>query len=160
MIRGALDRLNRYRFDSTWRVRAEPEAVWDLLHDLEAWPRWWREIHESERVDEDTAEVRVRSVLPYDLHLRLTRERDDAQARVLEARIERDLEGWARFTLRRAPAGTLLRYEQAVVVRKPLMRALAPVVRPLFVWNHSRMMRSGERGLREALGLEAGGRPS
>lgn len=42
--------------------------------------------------------------------------------------------------------------DQRVVVTKPLLRALAPVARPLFRANHTLMMRRGQRGLRAYLG--------
>lgn len=125
---------------------APPAVVHEVLHELDAWIRWWPEIRESRRLDEDRAVVRIRSVLPYDLHLLLTRGRDTAT--VLEARIDGDLRGFARFRLRPGDDGsTRMLFEQEVEARKPLMRALAPVARRLFRWNHAAMMRSGERGL-------------
>ena len=138
--------LNRYRFRAVWLVPAPPPEVREALHDLDAWRRWWPEIRESQRVDDDRAIVRVRSALPYDLHLLLTRRRDTAE--VLEAGIEGDLRGFARFRLRPdGPGATRMLFEQEVEARKPLMRVLAPLARPLFRWNHAAMMRSGERGL-------------
>lgn len=125
---------------------APPEAVLEALHELDAWTRWWPEIRESLRLDEDRALVRIRSTLPYDLHLFLSRRRDTET--VLEAGIEGDLRGFARFRLRPdGPRSTRLLFEEEVEVRKPLMRMLAPIARPVFRWNHARMMRSGERGL-------------
>ena len=138
--------LNRYRFRAVWRVPASPPEVREALHDLDAWRRWWPEIRESRRLDDDRAIVRVRSILPYDLHLVLTRRRDTAE--VLEAGIEGDLRGFARFRLRPDGSGaTRMLFEQEVEARKPLMRVLAPLARLLFRWNHAAMMRSGERGL-------------
>lgn len=141
-----LDRLHRYRFRAVWRVPAPSGDVLDALHELDAWTRWWPEIRESHRIDEDRAVVRVRSALPYDLHLLLVRRVDTPT--VLEASIHGDLRGFARFRLRPdGPAATRLLFEQEVEAGKPLMRVLAPVARPLFRWNHEAMMRSGARGL-------------
>lgn len=129
-----------------WRVPAPPSVVLGLLHELDAWTRWWPEIRDSRRLDEDRALVRIRSVLPYDLHLLLWRRADTPS--VLEAGIEGDLRGFARFRVRPdRDGGTRLLFEQEVEARKLLMRMLAPVARPLFRWNHAAMMRSGERGL-------------
>ena len=141
--------MNRYAFHRYWRIPAPPAEVFQVLHDLYAWKRWWPEIRESRRTGPDTAEVVVRSVLPYELHLVLTRQIDDPRRCVLQAGIAGDLEGYARFELRAVQKGTLMRYDQEVEVRKPLMRRLAPLGRPLFIANHAAMMRSGERGLRE-----------
>jgi uncharacterized membrane protein len=146
--RGVWEGLHRYRFRKVWRVGAPPGEVFEALHDVETWPRWWREIREVDRLDDDRARTRIRSVLPYDLHLVLTRTRDDADALVLETAIEGDLVGFARFRLRPEDSGTRLLYEQEVEVTKPVMRWLAPLARPLFIANHEAMMRSGEAGLR------------
>jgi len=150
-----LDRLSRYRFRTIWRVPAPPREVLEVLHELDAWTRWWPEIRESHRVDEDRAIVRIRSVLPYDLHLLLTRERDTPS--VLEAAIDGDLRGFARFRLRPDGAGsTRMLFEQEVEARKPTMRALAPLARAAFRWNHAAMMRSGERGLARFVAAASG----
>lgn len=140
--------MNRYTFRRFWRMPAPPDEVFEVLHDLDAWTDWWPEVRASRRRGDDAAEVTIRSFLPYDLHMTLTRRVDDPRRRLLEASITGDLEGFARFELRAAPYGTLMRYDQEVEVRKPLMRRLAVLARPLFIANHAAMMRSGERGLR------------
>lgn len=58
-----------------------------------------------------------------------------------------DLEGWARWTLTADGPDTLVRYDQTVDVRKPLLRWPAVPWRPFFRANHALMMRSGRRGL-------------
>jgi hypothetical protein len=42
-------------------------------------------------------------------------------------------------------------FDEDVVVRKALIRLAGPVARPALRFNHNRMMRGGERGLRHHL---------
>ena len=44
-----------------------------------------------------------------------------------------------------------MRYIWEVDTAKRWMNALAPLLRPLFVWNHHAIMRAGEAGLRRHL---------
>ncbi|MZG12219.1 polyketide cyclase, partial [Streptomyces sp. SID5914] len=73
--------------------------------------------------------------------------RRDPAAGVLEVAMSGDMEGWARWTVAPRGPATLVRYDQEVVVRKPLLRRLAVPGRPLFRANHRLMMRAGRRGL-------------
>jgi hypothetical protein len=71
----------------------------------------------------------------------------DPAAGVLQAALTGDIEGWARWTLTPRGTGTLVRYDQEVDVRKPLLRRFAVPGRVFFRANHTLMMRAGRRGL-------------
>lgn len=139
--------FNDYRFRSRWHVEGDRDAVFDALADLPSYPRWWPQVRVVEPVDEQNASVVARSFLPYALRFTLTRETEDRETGVLQVRIGGDLDGWARLTLGAGHRGCMLLYEQRVIVTRRLLRAAAPFARPAFRWNHSLMMRSGERGL-------------
>ena len=49
--------------------------------------------------------------------------------------------------------GVTVRYDWNVGTSQPWMNALAPFIGPLFTWNHDLVMRWGEDGLREHLGI-------
>jgi hypothetical protein len=137
----------RYRFVSLWSLPAPPDVVHAALERVEEYPLWWPQVKGVRGLDDTSARVTVRSLLPYDLTFTARAVRRDADAGVLEISMSGDLDGWARWTLRAVPAGTLARYDQTVEVRKPLMRRLAVPGRPLFRANHRLMMRAGRRGL-------------
>ncbi|MER6626764.1 SRPBCC family protein [Streptomyces sp. NPDC000987] len=137
----------RYRFRTSWRLPAPPATVYRALERAEDYPRWWRQIREVTRIDDTSGVVRVRSALPYDLTFTARAARRDPVAGVLEISMTGDLDGWARWTLGADGTGTLARYDQLVVVNKPLLRRLAVPGRPLFRANHRLMMRDGRRGL-------------
>ncbi|MEU0390286.1 SRPBCC family protein [Streptomyces chartreusis] len=138
---------NRYRFRSLWRLPAPPATVYTALERAEDYPRWWRQVREVTRLDDTTGVVRVRSVLPYDLTFTAREARRDPGAGVLEIALSGDMEGWARWTVTPEGAGSVVRYDQVVEVRKPLLRRLAVPCRPAFRANHRLMMRAGARGL-------------
>jgi hypothetical protein len=66
---------------------------------------------------------------------------------LLEGEASGDLQGIGRWRLQRAQAGTLVRYDWCVNLDKSWMRALLPVLRPVFEWNHDGLMRAGCEGL-------------
>jgi Polyketide cyclase / dehydrase and lipid transport len=143
--------LHRYRFRSVWPVDAAPEDAYRALREIEDYPAWWPEVRSVTRVDESTYDIVCRSTLPYDLSFRTVRSRQDPKGRVLEAAMTGDLDGFSRWTVVDAPAGSSLVFEEQVEARKALLRRLGLVARPAFVANHAAMMRHGRAGLRAYL---------
>jgi hypothetical protein len=144
--------LNDYRFRNLWSVRAPIPRVFDALVDLASYPNWWPDIRAVNRLDDDTAEVVCRSVLPYALTFRLHRAVEDSRQRRMRVDMTGDLEGYVQGVVaEHETEGAVLAISQQVVVTKPLLRALAPVARPLFRANHALMMRRGLRGFRAYL---------
>lgn len=140
-------RPSRYCFRSAWHVDVHPDALFDVLCDIGSYPRWWRQLRSVERIDDDTASVVCRSVLPYSLRLRAERATEDRAAGVLEVRLDGDLHGWSRWTLTPEQGRTALVYEQEVVVRGRVLQWLGLVGRPVLRLNHAWMMRCGRLGL-------------
>ncbi|MFH9732136.1 SRPBCC family protein [Streptomyces sp. NPDC017260] len=145
---------NHYRFRSLWVLPEPVPAVYRALERIEDYPRWWPQVRQVTRLDDTSGIVRFRSLLPYDLTTTLREGRRDADAGVLEVAMSGDMDGWARWTVAPRGPGVLVRYDQEVDVRKPLLRRLAVPGRPLFRANHRLMMRAGRRGL--AAHLESG----
>ncbi len=148
--------LHHYRFRSTWTVDAPPDAVYAVLERAEEYPLWWPQVREAVRRDADSGELRIRSLLPYEMRITVRQARSDPAAGRLEIAMGGDLDGWARWTVRARGTGTSLLFEQYVEVRKPLLRRLAVPGRPLFTANHAVMMRAGRRGLRRLLARRYG----
>ncbi|MGC9437084.1 SRPBCC family protein [Streptomyces sp. WG5] len=138
---------NHYRFRSLWALPAPAPTVYRSLERIEDYPRWWPQVRQVTRLGDTGGVVRIRSLLPYDLTTTLRERRRDPAAGVLEVAIDGDMEGWARWTVAPRGSGALVRYDQEVVVGKPLLRRLAVPGRPLFRANHRLMMRAGRRGL-------------
>lgn len=137
-----------YLFRDAWHLAASPEAVRDVVVDLERYPQWWPQVVAVASLGPDDAWVCCRSVLPYVLDLRL--HAVSRELPVLEVAVRGDLDGTVRFRLDPEAGGTRLRLEQEVRVTG-LLGLLSPLARPVLSWNHDRMMRGCVEGLRRRL---------
>ncbi|RKT56644.1 SRPBCC family protein [Saccharothrix australiensis] len=140
--------FHSYRFRSVWSADLPPDEAFDVLADLGGYPHWWPEVRHARRIAEDAAELRCRSLLPYDLVFQTWHNAREPRTGLLKADLVGDLEGTASWRVQPSGTGSRLVYDQEVTVRKPLLRGLSPVARPLLKANHELMMRSGQRGLR------------
>lgn len=144
-------RRHDYHFRNTWILPAPVRAVFNAVVDLENYPRWWRDVREVRKIDDDTAELVCRATLPYRLVLSMRRAEQDESTGRLRVWLGGDLEGSLAAHVTAGPAGTRLDITQEVRLAKPLLRAFSPVARPMFRLNHELMMRRGRRGLRARL---------
>lgn len=140
--------LRTYCFSSTSTLEAPRKQVHEVLVDLEFYADWWPQVRAVAKIDDDHALVVCRSTLPYDLELELTARSRDLDR--LEVGIDGPIRGWARYHLDElGPGRTLLRFEQQVRAEAPAFVVASYVAKPLLVWNHHRMMRGADQGLRE-----------
>lgn len=151
--------MKQYHFVTTWFVEASAEAVFEALVHSEEWPQWWRgvtHVEELERGDErgigNLRRYTFRSLLPYSLTFDVRSTLIDPPS-ALDGDATGDLVGTGRWALTPADGGVTVRYNWDVATNIAWMNALAPLVAPAFSWNHDVIMRRGEDGLREHLGL-------
>ena len=142
---------HRYVFRTEWRVSASPDAVYAALADVPAYPGWWPEVRATRELGEGVGEIRCRSLLPYDLVLIASRVVEDPFGRILRAHLDGDLIGTSEWTISAEGSGALAVFDEDVRVGKVAVRAAGRLARPVLRFNHDRMMRSGERGLRRHL---------
>lgn len=145
---------------SEWYLAAPPGAVWAVLDAPEAWPQWRPEIQRVQALasggsDREGAIHRTwwTSRLPYGFVMDFTtRAVEKPQLLVVEA--TGDLVGIGRWELAAVPVGTRVRYTWQVFPHKAWMRWSAPLLAPLFAWNHHAVMRDGAAGMARRLGVE------
>jgi len=140
-----------YRFDNVWHLRAPCDRVYAALADVDGYLRWWPQVREIHRIDADSGQVRVRSVLPYTLDLVLVRDVEDQDRHLLRVSVDGDLRGWCAWQLSADGAVTRADFSQEVQVTVPVLQRMPFALRPLLRANHAHMMHSGERGLRTFL---------
>ncbi|MEA2574365.1 MAG: hypothetical protein QOH93_1663 [Chloroflexia bacterium] len=150
--------VRKYKFLTVWKLDAPIDRVWEAIHDTDEWPRWWKYVQavggKVEGIEDGVGSVRSytwSSALPYKLtfHMRTTRAE---KPYVLEGEAQGELTGTGRWDLSTADGVTTVRYLWEVDMAKPFLNAIAPVARPLFVWNHNKVMQAGGEGLARLLG--------
>jgi uncharacterized protein YndB with AHSA1/START domain len=145
-----------YSFTDEWLVPASPEAVYELLSRPRDYPSWWGEAFLTGEGDPGPAapgkraRMLTRGRLPYRLRWELVCLEADAPRRLV-SRIDGDFEGRGIWTLTAEGASTRAVLEWQVDVRKPLVRHLTPILRPLFARNHRWAMQRGQAAITRAL---------
>lgn len=148
-----------YSFLTTWLLEAPREPIWEAIHDQERWPSWWRGVEVAEEVsrpaggdDVGTVSRMVwRSLLPYRVEFQIETTRVEPQT-LLEGRATGELAGVGRWRFYEQDGVTAVLYEWDVQTTKPWMNRLAPLLRPVFEWNHDWVMARGGEGLAALLG--------
>jgi len=143
-----------YHFVTEWDIEAPAQAVWDAIANPLEWPRWWRGVIELAEVSAgdgrgigSVLHYVWRSRLPYNLVFDMRTTRVEP-FRALEGVATGELAGAGRWRFdSRGPTSTHVRYEWDIVTTKAWMNLLAPILRPLFEWNHDVVMEWGREGL-------------
>ena len=142
-----------YSFRMTWEFQAPIERVWEMITHPGEWPKWWQNCKDVEQLREpDTNGIggvqrfSMQTQLPYTLRFEITSTRSEPP-NVLAGDVGGQLQGTVRWELSQAGDITTIRYFWDVAPARAWMRALSPLMRPVFVWNHRSMMRNAARGL-------------
>ena len=141
----------RYRFSRAWSLPAERRAIHAALLDTSSWPSWWPQLSTVVTVagtHDDPHRLQrflLRAPSGYTVTVdgRFTAIGDDH----LRARLSGDLTGEGEIWLDEDGAGCRLRYDLEVATTHLWMRLLTPLARPLFAWNHDRLVAHGMAGL-------------
>ncbi len=156
--------MNSTRFDlvTRWRIDAPVDQVWSALTDPASWPRWWPYVLavQTLRAGGPDGIGAVRRLdwatrLPYHLVIEVEVVESVPEVR-LRARSRGQLEGEGLWLLQADGDITEVIYHWQVTLRKRWMRWFAPLLAPVFRWNHVGVMRAGEQGLRSYLGTLPG----
>jgi hypothetical protein len=151
---------NVFRFEESWSIPdATPEEVWEVLARGELLPQWWKGVYlEAQSLDGSEPHVggrvraRARGFLPY--HLNFTLEATElVPGRLVAVKTSGDFDGRWRAELSPRDGGTHADLTWEVRVERPILRLLAPLLRPAFAWNHRWTTPRGERGLKEFLAV-------
>ncbi len=134
-----------------WDVAAPREAVFAAISDGRTYPLWWRPVYLDVEADGPAelgkeARQHFKGRLPYHLHTRSRVVELDAP-RLVTAEVDGDLRGRGTWTLTATASGTHVRFDWQVHADRKLLRALTPVLRPLFRWNHNWAIARAMEGL-------------
>jgi hypothetical protein len=153
-------RGSSYRFLTTWLLRAERQAAWDVLSDCLAWPEWWRGVESvaeldpgGERREGSLYRVAWRAPLvPYRVRFDFHVAEVDEPVRMAGSATG-TLDGRGTWRLFESDGVCAVTFDWEVVTTRPWMAALAPVARPLFTESHDRLMRRGGEDLARRMGV-------
>ena len=148
-----------YALTTEWVLDAPIEAIYAALEAPATWPRWWCYVEAVALVRKGDAEgigavhrYTWSSRLPYRLSFDM-----ETIALARPSRIEGvargDLSGTGRWDLAAEDRNARVRYTWRVTTGKRWMNALAPLLAPVFAWNHDQVMAEGGRGLARHLGV-------
>jgi len=147
-----------YEFLTTWVLDAPREDVWDALWESERWPEWWRGVVEATEIDPGTpcgigrrGRYAWRSRIPYPVRFEVVSTVVE-RPRALAGEASGELEGTGRWSLLEDDGNTVVIYDWRVRTTKRWMNLASPIARPIFRWNHGRVMRWGGEGLARHLG--------
>jgi uncharacterized protein YndB with AHSA1/START domain len=151
--------MAEYAFLTTWLLESPRQPVWEAIHDQARWPQWWRGVEVAEELSRPpdggdigtVARMVWRSLLPYRVEFEVTTTRVE-HPHLLEGRAVGGLEGVGRWRLYEQAGVTAVLYEWNVRTTKPWMNRLAPLLRPVFEWNHDWVMARGGEGIAKLLG--------
>ena len=149
----------QYALTTCWLLDAPIDRVWPVLTAPETWPTWWTCVVAVEPLIPGDANGigAVRrytwsSRLPYRLTFDM-RTTALMQPVYIEGVAHGELTGTGRWDLVEHATGTRVQYTWRVSTGKRWMNALAPLLAPVFTWNHDQVMAEGGRGIARHLGV-------
>ncbi len=152
--------MTNFHLITTWYIPAAIENCWFSMVDLKAWPSWWRYVDNVIEIESgDHSGVNSlhkfswSTCLPYKLNfdLRTTR---IIPYQLITFNAHGDLTGGGSCKLIQQKNYTLIQFEWNVQATKPWMYIAATLFKPIFEWNHRRVMKSGEQSLIQRLNVK------
>jgi carbon monoxide dehydrogenase subunit G len=151
--------MKQFALTTHWHLDAPIDRVWDALAKPDDWPRWWRYVRAVTEIEKGDAQgvgslrrYTWSSRLPYSLSFQM-RTISMRRPTGMEGIASGDLDGRGHWRLEAQGDTTRVRYDWTVEVGKRWMQAFAPLLAPVFAWNHNQVMREGGRGLARHLGV-------
>jgi uncharacterized protein YndB with AHSA1/START domain len=140
-----------YVFVDEWEVEAPQEEVFRALADARTYPDWWRPVYIGVEGDDEPSlgcatRHHFKGVLPYTLRTRSQIVEYDPP-HSFKVRVEGDLTGQGTWTLTPRDGKVHVRFDWIVIADRPLLRALTPILRPVFRFNHNWSVKRAIAGL-------------
>lgn len=149
--------MSQYSFVTHWSFKAPIDKVWNEIRDMDYWPQWWKYVRSVRLIEQGDANdigsirrIEWSTALPYTITFDSELISADYHKRI-EGRAFGELTGSGIWTFEVTGDITHVRYDWNVGTTKKWMNFFAPIARPIFSWNHDKVMSAGLEGLRERL---------
>jgi hypothetical protein len=146
-----------YTFRSVWNLEASKQEVWKALTAQPfSWDAWWpqlRDVHDV-KYAKDLNGARFSCIWRSPAGYRLKSDvliGEAIPAKQVTLHTDGDLRGRVHCHLSEDNGRTRINIKWEVETTRAWMNHLTFALRPIFVWNHHAVMRSGERGLQHHL---------
>ena len=147
-----------YNFITTWKFDAPIEKVYNAIHDADNYPKWWKgQLKVESIIQGDELGVgavkrfTTRGALPYSLSFN-SRVEEVIPQKKIRGTAYGELDGEGIWEFENENGITTVKYYWTVKTTTFWMNLFAPLLKPLFEWNHDVVMRWGEKGLAKYLG--------
>jgi hypothetical protein len=140
------------RSDRRFRFDAERSVVWAAVARVDRYQDWWPWLR-----DFDGAALRegerwscvIRAPLPYSLRFDVVLV-EVVERRLVRARVDGDITGWARLTAVDREPGCEVRLMSALRPANTTLRLLARVARPVVTFGHDWVLDTGASAFRSS----------
>lgn len=160
-VRGHHGGVAEYQFETTWRLATSAADAWAVLFDGEGWPKWWPSVRQVEQLTHGAPDGQGRRLryhfttrLPYTLTFEAQLVEVSEPSRLV-AVASGELAGTWTCDLVQEGEFLMVRHVWAVRTTRRWMNLMAPLIRPVFAWNHAALMREGGHGFAAHLGTSA-----
>lgn len=147
-----------YNFITLWKFDAPVEKVYEAVHNADNYHLWWKgqghvqTIKPGDSVGKGAIKrFTTRSVLPYSLVYEGV-VLDVVPYKKIEGTTSGDLQGHGIWTFEQVNGASAVKYYWNVKTTGFWMNLLAPILKPVFAWNHDVVMKWGGEGLAQYLG--------
>lgn len=155
--------MARYNFITVWRFVAPLSIVYQKVHNADEYHLWWKGQAPVKTIRPGDAlgigavkQFCTRSALPYSLTYTGT-VLQVVPLQKIEGTTTGDLKGHGTWHFDEQGGVTTVTYVWLVETTGFWMNALAPLLRPVFAWNHDVVMKWGGEGLAGYLGVPLAG---
>lgn len=149
-----------YSFTTNWYVKAPMELVWETIRQSEVWPEWWKgmlSVKETVKGDErgigSVREYCIKSPMRYTLFFKLLLT-DRIEYQYLSGNASGELEGVGAWHFKAEGDTIHVTCEWNVHTNLGWMNAFAFMLKPVFKFNHSLVMKWGAQSLAKKLNTE------
>lgn len=149
--------MSDYAFTTHWYFHHPVDKVWEEIRLMDHWPEWWKYVRSVEKIA-DGGENEIGSIrrihwataLPYSITFDSKLTALDYPHR-MEGIAFGDLTGKGTWTFTPNAKGTHVVYDWRVRITKKWMNIFEPILKPIYKWNHDKVMQAGFSGLKKRL---------